>query len=111
MIADSDLLKSFNRSSPPSELAYALPSNWQLPIGNLESNDRVRPTFNVQRVNKSDVPRLGCHHYRVSSFPCSKKSHALEQSAVSHACGREYYFFAGRQVIGVVNFIRIFDSH
>ena len=44
----------------------------------LEPDYCVRATFNVKRVDKPYMTRLGRHHKRMSALPCTKESNTLQ---------------------------------
>ncbi len=73
--------------------------DWQLelPAGNLsEPDDGIRPTFDMQSIDETDVAGFGCHNHRMRSFPRPEESYALQQSSVSDSGGRKNYLLAGR---------------
>ena len=42
-------------------------------ISDLESNDRIRSTFDMQGIHKPNVSRLGSHDHRMSPFAGAKE--------------------------------------
>jgi hypothetical protein len=52
----------------------------------LKPDDCIRPTFNVQSVNKANVARLCCHDHRMRSFTGAEEAYAFQQCAICHAC-------------------------
>ena len=82
-------------------------SNAQDPNLNLKSYDRVRSTLNVQRVDKPNVSRLSSHHHRMRSLARAKEPHALQQRAISHTGRRKNNLPSRRQIVGVVNLVRV----
>ena len=65
----------------------------------------------MQRVYKPEVSRLSCHNQGGGSFAGAEEAHAFEQCTVSHAGGRKDNLPARRQIVGVVDLVRIAYAH
>src|ERR1700752_949702 len=77
----------------------------------LKPNNRIRTAFDVQRVDKPDVPRFSRHHDRVRALARTKEAHTFQQRTIGHARCGEDNLLAGREIVRVVNLVWVLDSH
>src|SRR5437763_6767333 len=88
-----------------------LPSNPQPAIRNLSSDHGVRAALDVDGVNEAYVARLGRHHERVCASARAEEAHPAQERAVGDARRDEDDLPAGREVVRVVDLVRVADAH
>src|SRR5256714_1295838 len=92
-------------------MRVVLPSNPQSAIRNLKSNHGVRAALDVDGVNEAYVARLGRHHERVCASARAEEADAAQERAVGDARRDEDDLPAGREVVRVVDLVRVADAH
>src|SRR5437588_2767518 len=86
-------------------------SNQKSQIKNLKSYHRVGPALDVDGVNEAYVARLGRHHERVRASARAEESDAAQERAVCDARRDEDDLPAGREVVRMVDLVRVADAH
>src|SRR5438105_4720393 len=86
-------------------------SNPQSAIRNLKSNYCVRAALDVDCINEAYVARLGRHHERVRATARAEEADAAQERAVGDARRDEDDLLAGREVVRVVDLVRVADAH
>src|SRR5579885_1300390 len=86
-------------------------SNPHSEIRNLKSDYRVRAAFDVDGVNEAYVARLGRHDERVGSSARAEEADAAQERAVGDSGRDEDDLLAGREVVRVINLVRVADAH
>ena len=97
-------------TEPSEELTQVLITTL-LSLFPLKPDDRVRPAFDVDTIDESNVFRFAGHHHRVRALAGAEETHAAHQRSIGNSGGREDDLLTGREILGVVNFVRIGDAH
>src|SRR6266436_3504496 len=75
-------------------------------------DNRIRTAFDVNGVDEAHaLGALGCHYDRRRANACSEKAHAAKYRPVRHTGRREDDFLARRQIVSIVDAVRVVDSH
>src|SRR5215208_2899692 len=77
----------------------------------LKPNDRVGAALDVDGVDEAYVARLGRHHERVRAVTRPEEADAAQERAVGDAARDEDDLLARREVVRVVDLVRVVDAH
>src|SRR5207237_6161078 len=77
----------------------------------LKSDHGVRAALDVDCINEAYVARLGRHHERVRATARAEEADAAQERAVGDARRDEDDLLAGREVVRMVDLVRVADAH
>src|SRR5216684_3538384 len=83
----------------------------QLTSISVKANFNIGPLLQMHRIDEAHLPVIQRQDHRTRSNAFPEEPHALQQVSIRHARACKNHFLAGRQILGVVNALRILYAH